>query len=278
MTRLALLAVPLFLISFPSGGQQAAQAPPAPAQGTATASSDEAVQPPAMTPRQLAEMRADILVARKEYAAAIGAYNKILATDRKNAALLNKIGMAYQQLGDDGKAEHYYKRAWKFNKHFASAMNNLGTVEYGKRHYKNAIKDYKHALAVGTDRATIYSNLGYAYCGRKQYYQATVSFERALAIDPEIFAQHGGVGSIFLQRSAPDPATVYYLMAKSYAKLGDVKETAHYLTLARDAGYKNLRAAEKDASFKRVIRNPQVQQVLRTPAPFGIGKQRAVQD
>jgi len=278
MTRLALLAVLLLWFAFPSGARQAAQAPPAPAHGTAPTSSSDAAQPPPMTPRQVAEMRADILVARKEFAAAIGAYSKILATDRKDAELLNKIGMAYQQLGDDGKAEKYYKLAWKFNKHFASAMNNLGTVEYGKRHYKNAIKDYKHALAVGTDQATIYSNLGYAYCGRKQYYQATISFERALAIDPEIFAQRGGVGSIFLQRSAPDLATVYYLMAKSYAKLGDVKETAHYLTLARDAGYKDLRAAENDASFKRVIRDPQVQEVLRGPAPFGIGNQRAVQD
>lgn len=231
-----------------------------------------------MTPRQSAEMRADILVARKEFAAAANAYEKILATDRKNAALLNKIGMAYQQLGDDGKAEAYYKRSWKADKHFASAMNNLGTVEYGKRHYKNAIKYYSHALAVGTDLATIYSNLGYAYCGRKDYPRATIAFEKALAIDPEIFTHRGEFGSIFLQRTAPDPGTVYYLMAKSYAKLGDAKQTAHYLKLARDAGYKDLRAAEKDASFKTVIASPLIQEVLRTPAPFGISKQPPTRD
>lgn len=231
-----------------------------------------------MTPRPTAEMRADILVARKEYALAAAAYEKILAGDPKDAALLNKIGMAYQQLGDEGKAEKYYKRAWKADKRYSSAMNNLGTVEYGKNHYKNAIKDYQRALKVGTDRATIYSNLGYAYCGRKDYPHATVSFEKALAIDPTIFSHHGEFGSIFLQRSAPDPGTVYYLMAKSYAKLGDAKETAHYLKLARDAGYKNLRAAERDASFKRVIGNAEVQQVLRNPAPFGIGDQKPTRD
>lgn len=231
-----------------------------------------------MTPRQAAEMRADILVARKEFTMAASAYEKILATDPKDAALLNKIGMAYQQLGDERKAEGYYKRAWKADKHYSSAMNNLGTVEYGKRRYKNAIKDYDRALTVGTDRATIYSNLGYAYCGRKDYPRAAVAFEKALAIDPAIFSHHGEFGSIFLQRSAPDPATVYYLMAKSYAKLGDAKETAHYLKLARDAGYKNLHAAETDVSFKRVIGDAQVQQILRTPAPFGIGRPQPVQD
>ena len=278
MTRSALLAVPLFLL-LTSGALRAQQAAPAPgAEQQPVTSSDEAVQPPPMTPRQKAEMRADILVARKEYAAAASAYEKILATDKKNAALLNKIGMAYQQLGDNGKAESYYKRAWKYDKHFASAMNNLGTVEYGRRRYKNAIKYYNKALPVGTDRATIYSNLGYAYCGKKDYYHATIAFEKALALNPQIFAQRGDFGSLFLQRSAPDPGTVYYLMAKSYAKLGDAKETAHYLILARDAGYKDLRAAEKDASFKRVIGSPQVQEVLRTPAPFGIGKQGPVRD
>jgi tetratricopeptide (TPR) repeat protein len=275
MTRLALLAVPVLVIVGLARAQQASPASESPQQQAATG---ESVQAPPMTPRQTAEMRADILVARKEFDMAARAYEKILATDPKDAALLNKIGMAYQQLGDDRKAEAYYKRSWKADKHYASAMNNLGTVEYGKGHYKNAIKDYEHALTVGTERATIYSNLGYAYCGRKDFPRATVAFEKALAIDPTIFSHRGEFGSIFLQRSAPDPGTVYYLMAKSYAKLGDAKETAHYLKLARDAGYKNLHAAETDVSFKRVIGNPEVQQVLRNPSPFGIGKQQPVRD
>jgi tetratricopeptide (TPR) repeat protein len=276
MTRLALLAVPFLLTFGLARAQQASSSSESSHQQTAV--TGESAQPSPMTPSQAAEMHADILVARKEFAMAASAYEKILATDPKDAALLNKIGMAYQQLGDEGKAEAYYKRSWKVDRRYSSAMNNLGTVEYGKGHYKNAIKDYERALAVGTDRATIYSNLGYAYCGKKDYPRATFAFEKALAIDPTIFDHRGEFGSIFLQRSAPDPATVYYLMAKSYAKLGDAKETAHYLKLARDAGYKNLHAAETDVSFKRVIGNPQVQQVLHSPAPFGIGKQQPVQD
>jgi tetratricopeptide (TPR) repeat protein len=275
MTRLALLAVSLFFTIGMVCAQQASPSSDSPHQQAPT---DTSAQPPPMTARQAAEMRADILVARKEFTMAASAYEKILATDPKDAALLNKIGMAYQQLGDERKAEAYYKRSWKADKHYSSAMNNLGTVEYGNGHYKNAIRDYERALTVGTDQATIYSNLGYAYCGRKDFPRATAAFEKALAIDPTIFTHRGEFGSIFLQRSAPDPGTVYYLMAKSYAKLGDAKETAHYLKLARDAGYKDLRAANKDEAFKRVIASPQVQEVLHSPAPFGIDKQQPVQD
>jgi Tfp pilus assembly protein PilF len=226
-----------------------------------------------MTPRERAELRADILVARKEYAAAASAYEIILKADPKDAALLNKIGMAYQQLGDNHKAEHEYKRAWHFDRHFASAMNNLGTIEYGNRKYGSAIKDYRRALAVGTDQATIYSNLGYAYCGKKDYPRATVAFTQALAIDPEIFMRRGETGSIFLQRSAPDPATIYFLMAKSYAKLGDAPHTAHYLKLARDSGYKYMLSVRTDPAFKRVIGSQMVLDVLRVSPPFDTGNQ-----
>lgn len=226
-----------------------------------------------MTPPQVAEMRADILVARKEYVMAADAYKRILSGDPKNSVLLNKIGMAYQQIGDVRKAEHYYKRSWKFDKHSSSAMNNLGTVEYGRKRYKSAIKDYRRALAVGTDRATIYSNLGFAYCGRKQYMSATTAFSQALAIDPTIFTHHGEFGSLFLERSAPDQATIYFMMARSYAKLNDVQQTVHYLKLARDDGYKGMHTAETDPAFKHVMHDQLVQEIVRTPAPFGIANQ-----
>lgn len=271
MKYLALLTVPLFLAI----GAGARQAPETRRSFRQPAPSGQAAQTQQMSPRQVAEMRADILVARKEYAMAAQAYERILATDRKNPALLNKIGMAYQQIGDYGKAEHYYKRAWKFDKHFTSAMNNLGTVEYAKRRYRSAVKDYRKALKVGTERATIYSNLGYAYCGRKDYPRATIAFSMALRLDPNIFARHGEGGSIFLQRSAPDPGTVYFLVAKSYAKLGDAPKTAHYLKLARDSGYKRLREAQTDPAFKRVIHSALVQEVLRAPTPFAPGNQAA---
>jgi tetratricopeptide (TPR) repeat protein len=271
MTRTALLAIALFSLIEVTGVSRAQPAgrAPTPPSGQAAPSS-ETEQTPPMTPRQIAEMRADILVARKEFATAAEAYERILAKDPKNAALLNKIGMAYQQLGDDHKAEHYYKRAWKFDKHFASAMNNLGTVEYGKHHYKNAIKDYGRALKVGTNLATIYSNLGFAYCGRKDYRRATIAFMRAISIDPGIFSRHGEFGSIFMQRSAPNQATIYFMMARSYARMGNATQTAHYLKLARDTGYKHMHAALTDAAFKRVIGNPQVREIVKTPAPFGI--------
>lgn len=226
-----------------------------------------ASQPP-MTPRQIAEMRADILVARKEYELAINSYEDILKTEPKNAVVLNKIGIAYQQLDNGDQAEHYYRKSMSADKHFSTPINNLGTLEYGRQHYGKAIKLYLKAASLKVNVAPIFSNLAYAYEANKEYAKAMDAVTKALAADPEIFDRKGGNGgSLVQQRSAPDPGTLFFLMAKSYAKLGDAEHTAHYLKMARDGGYKNYLSAEKDPVFAPVIKDPRVQEVLKiTPS------------
>ena len=221
-----------------------------------------------MTPREIAEMRADILVARKEYEVAVISYGEILKTDPKNAVVLNKIGIAYQQLGNADQAEHYYRKSMAADKHFPTPINNLGTLEYGRQHYGKAIKLYLKAASLKVNVAPIYSNLAYAYEANKEYPKAMDAFGKALAADPQIFDRKGeGGGSVVQQRTAPDPGTLFFLVAKSYAKLGDAEHTARYLKLARDGGYKNYLSAEKDPVFAPVIKGPRVQDVLKiTPS------------
>ena len=96
-----------------------------------------------MTPQEAALTRGDIQMARKEYTQAVAEYKIALKGNAKDALLLNKMGIAYQQLGDLNDAERSYKKAMKADKKFASAMNNLGTLEYQRKRYGTAIKYYK---------------------------------------------------------------------------------------------------------------------------------------
>lgn len=264
MSRLTLFAIPLALLSV---GPSRAQVPVSytkPAQST----ENSAVNPPAMTPRQIAEMQGDILMARKEYLPAVSTYLKILETDPKSAQVLNKLGVAFQQLGDLNRSEHFYKKAIHADKNFASAINNYGTVEYEKKHFGKSITLYKKALEYHTETATLYSNLGYAYFGNKEYPQAMNSFAQALALDPEIFERHGTSGSVIQQRTASDPGMFYFFVAKTYAQKGDAERAAHYLKMARDDGYNNFLSAQTDSGFARVIKDPRVQEVLQQPPSY----------
>ncbi|MGB8521449.1 MAG: tetratricopeptide repeat protein [Candidatus Acidiferrales bacterium] len=264
MSRLTLFAIPLALLS---AGPSRAQVPVSYTK-TAQASESSAVNSSAMTPRQIAEMQGDILMARKEYADAVIAYIKILGTDPDSPQLLNKVGVACQQLGDLNKAERFYKKAIHADKNFSSAINNYGTVEYEKKHFGKAITLYKKALEYHSEPATLYSNLGYAYFGNKEYPQAMSSFAQALALDPEIFERHGTSGSVIQQRTATDPGMFYFFVAKTYAQNGNAERAAHYLKMARDDGYNNFLSAQTDVAFTRVIKDPRVQEVLQVPPSY----------
>jgi tetratricopeptide (TPR) repeat protein len=267
MRRLVFFAVPLLSVCIPSlGAQQASPASTQPASAQPASTSSETVHVatpnPALNPRQAAEMKGDVFMARKEFSEAAGAYEAILEREPKNAELLNKTAIAYQELGNLNRSERYYHRAMKADKNFASPINNLGTVEYEKKHYSKAIALYKKALVLKMETSTIYSNLGYAYFGNKQYPEAMATFDKALAIDPQLFERKSGYGTIIQQRTTTDPGLFNFFVAKSYAALGDAEHAAHFLRLARDDGYKNFLSAETDPAFAKVIKDPRVQEVL----------------
>lgn len=239
-------------------------------QNTSSSSDDSAAVPSIqkMTPQEVALTRGDIQMARKEYGQAVAEYRIALRGNAKDALLLNKMGIAYQQLGDVNNAERSYKKAMKADKKFSSAVNNLGTLEYQRQRYGRAIKYYKEALKRDEQTAAVYSNLGYAYYSNKEYPQAMEAFGKALAIDPEVFTRKGGVGAVLQQRTAPDPGQFNFLLARFYAKAGDAEHAAHYLKLSRDYGYKEFRSVEKDPEFAAVIKDPRVQEVLQTTPSY----------
>lgn len=276
MSRLTLVAVPLVLCLAVS-----IRAQETPTKVSNTTSTTAAMAPPpvtTMTPREAMEMRGDIFMARKEYSSAVGEYDRILTAEPKNAAVLNKIGVAYQQLGDLQRAEHAYKRSMHADKNFASAPNNCGTVEYERKHYGKAIGLYKKALALRGDMPTMYSNLGYAYFANKEYPEAMSSFEKALSLDPTIFDRRGQGGTVVQQRSTPDPGLFYFFVAKTYAQVGDAERAAHYLKLARDDGYAGFLTAQSDPAFAKVIKDPGVQEVLHEAPAYASSPKKQIQN
>jgi tetratricopeptide (TPR) repeat protein len=281
MSRLTLFAIPLCLfVACPAFAQQT----PTKVSDTTTTDSPStstsvgAKPLSAMSPREAAEMRADILMARKEYFQAAGSYLQILLNEPKNAELLNKVGVAFQQLGDLDRSEKFYKRAMHADKKFASAANNCGTVEYEKKHYSKAISLYNKALDLRSDLPTVYSNLGYAYFEDKQFPQAMDSFQKALALDPTIFDRRGLGGTVVLQRTATDPGLFYFFVAKTYAQAGDAERAAHYLKLARDDGYSGFLSAQTDPAFAKVIKDPALQEVLHEPPSYAGTTKKQIQN
>ncbi|MFZ0416176.1 MAG: tetratricopeptide repeat protein, partial [Candidatus Acidiferrales bacterium] len=219
-----------------------------------------------LTPLQKDELRADILMARKMYPEAARSYERLAKQEPHNAALLNKLGIAYEGGHNDGPAERSFKKAIKEDKTYASAYNNVGTVEYDRRKYSHAIDWYQKTLALRPDMAPVYYNLGCAYFDAKRYPEAMDAFQRAIQIDPQVMAEHGSGGSVIQPRGTTNMAFFYFLVARTYAQMGNAERAAHYLTMSRDDGYKQFAAAKTDPTFARVIKDPRVLAVFQ-PVP-----------
>jgi len=271
MRRLILFAVPVILLAVVPVNSQETSNPPA--QDSAAAP-----VPANLTPREMTELRGDIFMARKEYQDAIRTYDSILKTEPKNAEILNKTGVAYQQLADLRRSESYYKKAMKADRNFASAVNNIGTVEYEKGHYSKSVGYYTKALAFGKDLPTVYSNLGYAYVADKHYPDAINCFQKALALDPTIFDHKNGSGTIIQDRSSPDPGLFFYFVAKTFAMSGDAERAAHYLKLSRDDGYKDYKFALTDPAFAKVIKDPAVLGVIQGVPVYATDEKKTTTD
>ena len=175
------------------------------------------------------------------------------------------------QIGDLMAARKYFERATKINKKFAAAYNNIGAIYFAQKQYGKAIRQYEKALSMEAQTAGFYSNLGYAYFGEKRYPEAFKSFQKAMAIDPNTFQQNDRNGALMQYRSVSDHGLFDFMLAKSYAQMGDAEHCAMYLRRAIDEGYKEVASARKDPAFVKVLTDPDVKTVLdeasRTPKP-----------
>lgn len=181
------------------------------------------------------EQRADVFMARKMYREAIDAYREMPPT----AILLNKIGIAYHQLGDFSAARKHYEKAMKMDKRYADAVNNDGTIFYALKRYKPAISRYKKALQIAPNTASFWSNLGTAQYSLGRYAEMSEAYQKALALDPEIFERRGTVGTELQDRSVTDRARYHYELARLYAKSGKTELALQYLRKSLEEGLKD---------------------------------------
>ncbi len=226
-------------------------------------------QPPAAPPPQDAqpakpqispEMRGDIYMARRMYREAIDVYRAI---QPPNAVILNKIGIAYQQLGELDSAKKMYERAIKLNKKYPEAINNLGTVHYARKSFRRAISQYKKALELNPDSASIYSNLGTAYFARKDYRRAVECYEKAISLDPDVFERRGTSGVLLQERSVEERAKFHYHLARVYAKNGRNDLALFYIRKSLEEGFKEKKRYLEEDEFAELRKLPEFEELMK---------------
>lgn len=205
-----------------------------------------------------AQQKADILMARGEYVAAIAAYQH---SNLQSALVWNSIGMAYHHLFALDEARKAYQTALTINPHFSAAANNLAAVYYAQRDFSQAEHWYKRALKHSSENAVIYCNLGTAYFAEAKYKKGTKEYRRAFAIDEKVFSPEDNVmvqaGSTREQRIAMN-----YFVAATYASAGKQEQALVYLRKAMDEGFKDRKRLIEDKDFAALRTTPEFQHLL----------------
>jgi len=219
-----------------------------------------------MTSAQL-ERAGDEARSKKDYAQAIEYFQTALRKDRKNSVLYNKMGLAELKRDNLTAARADFEKATKLNSKFADAVNNLGAVEYMGKNYGAAAKHFKKAVALEETRPTFHVNLGAAWFSQKKLERALAEYGRALELDPDALRQESRAG-VAAQIASPEERARYsYMLAKIYAKRGDVEACLQCLRKAKEDGYREMANVYKDEDFSRMRDNPRLHEVVAPPTP-----------
>ena len=205
------------------------------------------------------EERGDVFMARKMYREAIASYKN---GPQNSAVTWNKIGIAWHTLGDLALARANYEHALKIDKKYADAINNIGTIFYSEKKFRNAIGRYRRALALAPDKASFWSNLGTAYFAERKFPEMMEAYNKAISLDPDIFEHRGTVGTEMQDRTVADRARYHFELAKLYAKFGKDDMALQYLRRSFEEGFKDKDKVRNSPEFAGMLEKPEFLEVM----------------
>lgn len=219
-------------------------------------------KPDALQIAKTAEMKGDLERVHDNFYMAISYYQQALRSDPRNPAILNKMGIAELKLGDRGPARKHFSQALKYDPRNISALNNLGAVSYLDKKYKNAVKYLKQALELDESSAPAHLNLAEAWMGMGQIDRAMTEYARALELDADILNE--SATGVSARVSTPEQrARVNFLIAKAYAKRGNIDGALEYLKRARDGRFPEMSRVYKDQEFAILLSDPRLEKIVK---------------
>jgi len=194
------------------------------------------------------EQQGDQLRAAKRYLDSIDFYHLALKK-QPSATLWNKEGMSYLLLQKPDKAAKAFDHAIKIDKNAPEGYNNRGYVEQMRKKYDKAIKYYEQAIELRPTDAVFYFNMGTSYFGKRNFPQAAKEYQTAFSLDPSIFIRVSRIGIMAQSTSPEDRAAFSFMVARMYAKAGDVDHSLEYLRKAMEDGYKDINKVYTESEF-----------------------------
>jgi tetratricopeptide (TPR) repeat protein len=128
--------------------------------------------------------------------------------------------------------------------------------------YKAAVDYFKQALAMDESSASTHVNLAEAWMGLKEVDRAMTEYARALELDADVLSDTQGGSQIQLS-SPTQRARIDFLIAKSYAKRGNLEGALDYLNRAKDLHFPDLAKIYTDQDFAPLWKDPRLTKIAK---------------
>jgi tetratricopeptide (TPR) repeat protein len=235
---------------------------PAPSPSAAAEPSPNTPEQDKLAKAKAEEEKGDLDRIHRNYDSAVSHYYAALRINRKDAALYNKIGIAELKLHENGSARKHFSQALKLDPRNFAVLNNLGAVAYIDKKYKNAVNYFKQALALDEMSASSHLNLAEAWMGMGEIDRAMTEYARALELDADIISS--SQDGVQARITTPEQrARVSYVIAKSYARRGNLEQALEYLRRAKEGRYPDLAKVYTDKEFAPLWNDPRLAKIIK---------------
>ncbi|HEX7609312.1 MAG TPA: tetratricopeptide repeat protein, partial [Solirubrobacteraceae bacterium] len=193
---------------------------------------------------------AELHLLRKDPAAALELYDRLLADRTDSPKMWNERGVAQHQQGKYAEAAEDYRRALSLDARYALASNNLGVALYHGGDRDGAIDAFRAALAANPGFVKARVNLALLLTKARRLQLALEAYRQVLVTDGEHPSAWNGIGLVLADlrkfedarnafaraiQARPDFAEAHYNMSFALSNLGDfdgaLRETKRALEL-----------------------------------------------
>lgn len=113
------------------------------------------------------------------------AFEQALASNPRDYATLNNLGLAFHRAGRWDDAIETFQKTLEINPAFIKAYHNLGNVYLDLKNPDAVIQCYQSALNITPDDPPANYMMGQLYLERRDAMQARAYFQRAVVLDPQ---------------------------------------------------------------------------------------------
>jgi len=208
------------------------------------------------------EQKGDLARFKDQLQIAIADYQSAIRLDPHNTTLYNKLGIVQFKIGDHPAARKSFTTAIKLDPRNTMAMNNMGALAVVDKKYKAAVKDLKACLALDEGNASAHLNIAEAWMGLKQTDRAMTEYSRALELNPDII-NPSETGVLAQVRTPEQQATIDFLIARAYARRGNVDGALDFLQRAKTAHYPNMSQVYSSQEFAGMWTDPRLAKIVK---------------